>query len=143
MLVATEASSAEGPRSLYISQRWMPLVLSIKGGAACARACRGLGVGAAADQASPLGWQRSCVLPCVASCTAGDCNAILDLTPARPLKCPDPLCMPAAAVAALGGRFSLAALPTPGAGAGALPGWYVEYSLRQPCLRLEAVLPPS
>ena len=31
-LVATEASHGEGPRSLYISQRWLPLVLSIRGG---------------------------------------------------------------------------------------------------------------
>ncbi len=42
MLVASEASRPEGPRSLYISQRWLPLVLSIRGrwrtqGAACRR----------------------------------------------------------------------------------------------------------
>lgn len=31
ILVATETTHAEGPRFLYLSQRWLPLVLSIKG----------------------------------------------------------------------------------------------------------------
>lgn len=30
LLVAAEASHAEGPRSLYLTQRWLPLVLSIR-----------------------------------------------------------------------------------------------------------------
>jgi hypothetical protein len=31
MLVATESMAADGPRTLYLMQRWLPLILSVRG----------------------------------------------------------------------------------------------------------------